>query len=318
MLALLVHCLLVHVPFMKRGLCMNRTMDLVLSSVGVLAIAFGGSIADGAEPGMVCAVEHEAGSLEIESRGSFEGFARGGGVCQGCAIEVHVVVDKALFDIHGSETQGFVDDVIAEMDAVWSQPFADGGLGLGVVLVDTTIFFGGDPWATTTDPFGLIGELNDFAELNFPTSADGRDTVLLLTGLDLNAATIGVGTVGTLTRARSAAVAQAAPFSVEAVAAIASHQLGHNAGASHDGATGSNTCPTTEFFMGSISTNSPPTSFSSCSISSMMGYIFNPSFDVAAGLAFGGDVCDADVNGDGVLNFFDISAFIQAFTAGCP
>lgn len=28
--------------------------------------------------------------------------------------------------------------------------------------------------------------------------------------------------------------------------------------------------------------------------------------------------CSADLNGDGVLNFFDVSAFINAFSAGCP
>lgn len=28
--------------------------------------------------------------------------------------------------------------------------------------------------------------------------------------------------------------------------------------------------------------------------------------------------CTADLNGDGELNFFDVSEFIQAFTAGCP
>lgn len=31
-----------------------------------------------------------------------------------------------------------------------------------------------------------------------------------------------------------------------------------------------------------------------------------------------GQDCTADLNGDGVLNFFDVSAFIAAFNAGCP
>lgn len=34
--------------------------------------------------------------------------------------------------------------------------------------------------------------------------------------------------------------------------------------------------------------------------------------------AAGPRVCEPDLNGDGVLNFFDISAFINAFSAGCP
>lgn len=32
----------------------------------------------------------------------------------------------------------------------------------------------------------------------------------------------------------------------------------------------------------------------------------------------GTDACDADLNGDGVLNFFDVSAFLSAFSAGDP
>ena len=42
-------------------------------------------------------------------------------------------------------------------------------------------------------------------------------------------------------------------------------------------------------------------------------------FDVSAFLgAFGDGSLDADFNGDGMLNFFDVSAFLSAFGAGCP
>ncbi|MFG0314928.1 MAG: right-handed parallel beta-helix repeat-containing protein [Phycisphaerales bacterium] len=30
------------------------------------------------------------------------------------------------------------------------------------------------------------------------------------------------------------------------------------------------------------------------------------------------EVCEADLNGDGVLNFFDVSVFLSSFSAGCP
>ena len=32
---------------------------------------------------------------------------------------------------------------------------------------------------------------------------------------------------------------------------------------------------------------------------------------------FGG-VCEADLTGEGVLDIFDVSVFLQAFAAGCP
>ena len=42
-------------------------------------------------------------------------------------------------------------------------------------------------------------------------------------------------------------------------------------------------------------------------------------FDVSAFLqAFGANDPLADFTGDGVYNFFDVSAFLQAFAAGCP
>ena len=42
-------------------------------------------------------------------------------------------------------------------------------------------------------------------------------------------------------------------------------------------------------------------------------------FDVSAFLtAFNASDADADLNGDGVFNFFDVSAFLSAFAQGCP
>ena len=245
---------------------------------------------------------------------SIEG-TRGGGVCDSCAIEVHVIVDKALFDIHGAATQGFVDDVIAGVDAAWSQSFSEGGMGLNVVLTGTTIFEDADPWPKTTAIFDLIGEATDYVDTNLPTIPDGRDTVLLLTGLDLDGASIGVATVGTLTRSRSVAIAQVSSMSLEAAIANSCHQLGHNAGATHDGAGDNEACGLSEHFMGVISLSSPPTSFSTCSIPEMLGYMLSPQFDVIDGLSYKSPACAADLNGDGALDFFDVSAFLVAYNA---
>ncbi len=42
-------------------------------------------------------------------------------------------------------------------------------------------------------------------------------------------------------------------------------------------------------------------------------------FDVSAFLsAFGSGGSEADFTNDGTLNFFDVSAFLSAFGAGCP
>jgi hypothetical protein len=42
-------------------------------------------------------------------------------------------------------------------------------------------------------------------------------------------------------------------------------------------------------------------------------------FDVSAFLvAYQGNEATADINADGLLNFFDVSAFLVAYQAGCP
>lgn len=288
----------------------------VVALMSVLAGSLGSSIALG-EPEIDCGVEHESSLLNVEAVSIQDDVIRGGGVCPGCVIEVHVLVDKALFDTLGSGTQSFVDDVITGMDAVWSKPLGEGGMELGIELSETTIFFGGDPWPQTTDSFVLVNEVSDFVNANFPIDPDGRDTVLLLSGLDFDLG-VGVGTVGTLCRTRSVAIAEATTFPLDAVIAIANHQLGHNVGTFHDGSANGNLCDANDFLMGLFSLSSPPTSFSSCSIGSMIEYILNPKFDVLAGLGSPVGPCAADLNGDGVLNFFDVSEFIQSFSAGCP
>jgi hypothetical protein len=42
-------------------------------------------------------------------------------------------------------------------------------------------------------------------------------------------------------------------------------------------------------------------------------------FDVSAFLAaFSANEPDADLNSDGIFNFFDVSSYLSAFSAGCP
>lgn len=48
------------------------------------------------------------------------------------------------------------------------------------------------------------------------------------------------------------------------------------------------------------------------------GYRFNTSSVSVVITELVPPVCTADINGDGVLDFFDISAFLQAYSAGCP
>jgi len=241
------------------------------------------------------------------------GGLRGGGICDECVIELHILVDQALFLQIGDGVRAYVDEVVFKMDAIWAQPFAQGGIGVGIVLTELTVFEDGDPWEAESNSFALINLVDDFVQSEIPVRPDGRDAVILLSGADLS--TFGVGFVGELCQAKSIGVAQAGCFATEFVASNASHQLGHIAGSAHDGSAGDNGCADLGFIMGAPNRSMPASRFSNCSLGSIVEYLLRPGLDIPVCLAPTIPVCQADLTGDGLLDFFDVSAFLDAFAS---
>jgi Reprolysin (M12B) family zinc metalloprotease/Disintegrin len=99
-----------------------------------------------------------------------------------------------------------------------------------------------------------------------------HDVRQLLTGLELQTSTVGLAYVGTMCNPGFAAGIVQANFSTPAVAAIATHELGHTLGMSHDEGLG---CGTTFIMAASICTNcsQQPTAFSSCSQASLSQFL---------------------------------------------
>jgi hypothetical protein len=52
----------------------------------------------------------------------------------------------------------------------------------------------------------------------------------------------------------------------------------------------------------------------SCAVSTTSGQVISD----AAVLGFRSNPCVADLNTDGLINFFDIATYISIFNAGCP
>ncbi len=241
------------------------------------------------------------------------GSQRGGGLCDDCVIELHIMVDQALFLQLGDGVRAYVEEVVTKMDAIWSQPFAQGGIGTGVMLSELTVFEDGDPWAEETSSIALVNVVQDFVESEFPIQPDGRDAVLLLSGVDLS--TFGAGFVGQLCRRNGVGVLEAGVSTTDFVASSASHQLGHIAGAVHDGAIGGNGCADSGFIMSAPSVSNPATGLSSCSLGSIVEYLLSPGLDIPACLAPPIPECAGDLTDDGLLDFFDVSAFLDAFAS---
>jgi len=284
----------------------------------VFACGLGAASALGSGPADQCGVVDVSRSGVVRAQSLDLVENQGGGLCDECVIEVHVLVDVFLSDELGEGASQFVDDVITQMNQTWSQPFVDGGIGVGVVLGELTVFEGGNPWINSTDPFVMIQSINSYVNANIPINPVGRDAVIVFSGLDFDLAVVGVGFVETLCRPSAIGLVQAGLFQSEYVASIASHQLGHISGAGHDGAAGTETCGVSGFVMGLPNQSSPADRLSSCSISAIVGYMLDPSFDTLSCLTPPALPCLADLTGEGVLDFFDVSAFLQAFGSQDP
>lgn len=233
-------------------------------------------------------------------------------ICPDCFIEVHAIVDSALFAQLGSGAEDYIAIVIEIMKEIWSRPTEAGGMGVGVMLGELTINTAGDPWAASTDPSVLLSNVASYVSTTIPINPDGRDVVLMFSGLDFDGESTGLSFVDRLCAPNSVGIVQANSLSQEAVISIANHQLGHLAGARHDGE--GNICDPVQFIMSPLlNPSSPPSDFSACSALFFANLIETSPFDLRSCLAFPSSQCDADLNGDGVLNFFDVSAFLGAY-----
>lgn len=272
------------------------------------------SVVSGFEPVYQCEDMHEERILIEEIDPS---VFRGGGLCDECVIEIHILVDVLLADELGDSVQDYVDEIIAGMNETWSRPFSDGGLGLGVVLSELTVFENGDPWVASSDAFVMINNVQAYVDANIPINPDGRDAVIMLSGVQFDIG-FGVGFVGELCQPNAVGIVEAISLSNEFVVSIANHQLGHIVGSMHDGPSGNAACTTLGFIMGAPNLSLPADRFSSCSISSIVGELLRPGFDMISCLAPPQVSCLADLTDDGSLDFFDISAFLTAFTNEDP
>uniref|UniRef100_A0A0B8RZW1 Metalloproteinase (Type III) 2b n=1 Tax=Philothamnus irregularis TaxID=1899461 RepID=A0A0B8RZW1_9SAUR len=91
-----------------------------------------------------------------------------------------------------------------------------------------------------------------------------NDNAQLLTGINLNGQTVGLGYVGSLCQSKlSVAIVQDHSKTESFVASTMAHELGHNLGINHD--TTSCACPANSCIMSAILGTQPPYQFSSCS-----------------------------------------------------
>jgi len=178
------------------------------------------------------------------------------------SVQIAVLVDHSLFLAKGAGARTFAAEVIDRVKAIYA-------ISTLVVphLSGVLMFSEGDPWnitaASTLEDY--LNQATNWASVSGNIGFE-RDNVIVLTNLDLSGSAVGLGWQSSICSSRFSVSLVEATATAEVVAARVAHQLGHNLGAAHDGA--SNGCTASGFLMGPTNDSlaAPSTAMSSCTI----------------------------------------------------
>jgi hypothetical protein len=116
---------------------------------------------------------------------------------------------------------------------------------------------------TSTAPETLLSQFETYRRAT--PAAASRGLAHLMTGRDLNGATVGIAYLDTVCAAQGAVSLSQGTFSTYTASLIAAHELGHSFGAPHDGENGSACVGTPQVYLMAPAVNGSST-FSQCSL----------------------------------------------------
>ena len=163
---------------------------------------------------------------------------------------------------------------------------------------------GTDPFSTSTDPATLLTSIQSWKAAN---AADSSVSALLaFTSRNMDSSSPGLAYQSALcTSFNVGFVSESVGSNLPYVQTMTAHMLGHLGGMAHDGS--GNACSSTAFIMSPLITQaSPPSSFSSCSISSWNTYVNSVTCVRQWGPQLG------DLNCDCAVNLSDIDPLVLA------
>ena len=194
-------------------------------------------------------------------------------------VELYLISDATRGGALGDQAESAALELIANVNAIF------GGSGLEPrvrIVLAGLLELDFEPW---TWPSSGGGEVDAAVSLELLTEwaaqADlpHHDARMLLTGRDLNGNTAGVAYVGAMCGGSASLLIQTTPQIGALAAEVASHELGHSLGMTHDG--DGDGCPQSGFLMAAVASSgglSDP-KFSSCSqseFSAFLGGEFGP------------------------------------------
>lgn len=197
-------------------------------------------------------------------------------------IDIGVIGDFAFTNTINGDAAAAIVTRLNNVDGIFSTQ-----IGVQIVVQENEVFTtANDPFSATTDAATLLSELGWYRLNNANQMSQGLTH--LFTGRNLDGSSVGLANIGLLCNNRFSVGLTQATLGAAMDSLIATHEIGHNFGAPHDGAPGS-ACeaePST-FIMATLISNDVD-QFSSCSIEQMQPVIAAaacvtplPSADVA-------------------------------------
>nr|QSI84039.1 snake venom metalloprotease [Calliophis bivirgatus] len=183
-------------------------------------------------------------------------------------IEFYVVVDNKMYKNYSSKKDAIktrVYEMVNHLNMLYKP------LNFHIALIGLEIWSNQDK--INIEPDASV-TLKSFGEWRKTVLLPRRrnDNAQLLTGIDFNGTTVGLGYVGTLcSPKKSVAVVQDYTKRTSMVASSMAHEMGHNLGINHDGA--SCHCNAGPCIMSPKISNEPLSEFSSCSVKEHRRYL---------------------------------------------
>ena len=182
-------------------------------------------------------------------------------------LELSAVGDGPFVASFGAGSEAALLARFNIVDGIFSEQ-----VGIQITVTEIQLFQPGDNTLSATEAGALLDQLTDLRDATPALRATG--VTHLFTGTNLDGITVGIAYLGTLCNSRFAAGLSEARRNETSDALIATHEIGHNFGAPHDGDPDEACASTPEtFIMAASGTGS--NQFSACSIQQMQPAIDN-------------------------------------------
>ena len=190
-------------------------------------------------------------------------------------VEMLVVNDRRRFDAKGAETQKESAAIVNAINNLYENAKFDPPIRI-ILSAQHTFTATQDPWENKlSDPANVDTLIKEFHEWRsgavLSQVLPAHDNGQLFSSREFEGATVGYAGVGTMCLPASSGGIDQMTFAVAYNAGVVGHEMGHNFDMSHD----SGGCANGHVMSGTAASSSPPTTWSSCSATTIKEFFTN-------------------------------------------